>query len=843
MNTFSRQLRLLTSAGIALSIAQVAHAQSEPAVDRSDTPAASPAGQAGEDSAQTGDIIVTARRVGESLQKVPLAVTALTNKDLQSKAVLDVNDLQTVVPSLNTLQQATGAAGLFFNLRGLIQTDTAAFQPGSVGIYQDDVYIGGAGIAGQLLDINDLSTVEVLKGPQGTLYGRNVTGGVVKFVTTKPTDEFEGYATAGYGNYDRKTLEGMVNIPVAPDVALRLNGNFIDRDGYSFDVVNRRDLETDHHWTVRGALKADVAPNFHILLQGSYGEFRGHGADDRTIYADPNNVSALGNFIVAQGINGLTAGDLAPIVFFGGAVGAGTATPAQIAAFTTAFGRFNAAKPTALALLDQYANASRDNARQYPGLQTGDKARLALGALTLAYDLSDAVTLKSITAYNFARRESFYTVGGDAYTYIYSRQPGENSQWSQEFNLTGKALDDRLVFAGGLFLLDQKIKDDRNPGTIDGVFPHFLGQRGLRITNRSSSVNRIHVKSVAPYLQSSYEVIPDVHVTGGLRYTAEKFSLTTTDVTAAGVCNSPAPTTAVTPLAQCSASSSRSFNNVSYTAGADWTVVPDVMVYVRTSKGFKSGGVSPFVNAAAPFTFYRPESNTDYEIGLKSEFFDRMVRFNAAYYHTKYEDIQRTLTVRPQGGNPATGVFNAASAKIDGAEAELNVRPVRSFNLGSTLAYTRAKYSSFVIPNSNFPGGTQDLSFLPFYTLPKWQYTLYANYEGDADWGGYRAGVNWSHKSGTLVGQPDSVGTPAAPVAPGGVGKGNPLYQSAFGLLGASLAFDIDAYNTTISFWGRNILDKRYKESGTCLVALGLGSCWAAYGAPATYGGDVTVRF
>jgi len=843
MNTFSRQLRLLTSAGIALSIAQAAHAQSGPAVDQPDTPTASPAGQAANDSAQSGDIIVTARRVGESLQKVPLAVTALTNKDLQTKAVLDVNDLQKVVPSLNTLQQATGAAGLFFNLRGLIQTDTAAFQPGSVGIYQDDVYIGGAGIAGQLLDINDLSTVEVLKGPQGTLYGRNVTGGVVKFVTAKPTDDFEGYAKAGYGNYDRKSLEGMVNIPVATNVALRLNGNFLDRDGYSHDIVNDRDLETDHHWSVRGALKADVNPVFHVLLQGSYGKYRGNGGDDRTIYADPNNVPGLGNFIVAQGINGLTANDLAPIIFFGGAVGAGTATPAQVAAFTTAFGKFNAAKPAALALVDQYANASRDNARQYPGLQTGDTGRLALAALTLAYDLSDDITLKSITAYNDARRASFYTVGGDAYTYIYSRQAGENSQWSQEFNLAGKALDDRLTSAGGLFLLDQRIQDDRNPASIDGVFPYFLGQRGLKVQNRALSINRVHVQSAAPYFQGSYEVVPDVHVTGGLRYTAEKFALTTIDYTPAGVCNAPAPTTNATPLDQCAASASKSFHNVSYTAGADWTMTPGVMVYVRTGKGFKSGGVTPFITAHNPFTFFRPESNTDYEIGIKSEFLDHLIRFNADYYHTKYDDIQRTLTVRPAGANPATGVFNAASAKIDGAEAELNVRPVRSFNLGGTLAYTRAKYSSFVIPNSNFPGGTQDLSFLPFYTLPKWQYTLYANYEGDTGWGGYRAGVNWSHKSGTLVGQPDSVGTPGAAVAPGGVGKGNPLYQSPFGLLSATLAFDIDAYNATISFWGRNILDKRYKESGTCLVALGLGSCWAAYGAPATYGGDVTVRF
>jgi|GEM_PF-2927150 len=828
---------VLLAACSALATSHAAMAQGAPAADQLQA------------SGDSGDIIVTARRVGESLQKVPLAVTALTSKDLQTKAILDVNDLQKVVPSLNTLQQATGAAGLFFNMRGLIQTDTAAFQPGSVGIYQDDVYIGGAGIAGQLLGINDLQTVEVLKGPQGTLYGRNVTGGVVKFVTQKPTDKFEGYAKFGAGNYDRKAAEAAINLPLGSNTALRLTGSWEDRGGYSYDVVNRRELENSNRWTVRGALKSDLAPNFHVLLQGSYGEYRGNGADDRTIYADPTNVSAVGNFIVAQGINGLTAGDLAPIIFYGAAVKAGTATQPQIDAFNTALGKYSAAAPAAFALLNQYANASRDNARQYPGLQTGDKAKLGMGSLTLAYDLSDDITLKSITAYNIARRESFYTVGGDAYTYIYSKQPGQNSQWSQEFNLAGKALDNRLTFAAGLFLLDQKIQDDRNPGTIDGAFPYLLGQRGLRITNRSSNVNRIHVQSLAPYFQGSFEVVPNVHVTGGLRYTAEKFKLTTTDITVAGACNSPAPTTSATPLSQCSASSQASFNNLSYTIGADWTVSPGVMFYVRSSKGFKSGGVSPFVNAGAPFTFYRPESNTDYEVGMKAEFLDRMIRLNADYFHTNYNDIQRTLTVRPQGGNPATGVFNAATAKIDGVEAELNIHPTGGLNLGGTLTYTNAKYDKFVIQNSNFPGGTQDLSFLPFYTLPKWQYSVYANYEAPTKYGAWRVGVNWSHKSGTLVGQPDSVGTPGAPVAPGGPGSSNPsytanpLYQKGFGLLGASLAFDIDAYKTTIAFWGRNILNKRYMESGTCLVALGLGSCWAAYGNPATYGADVTIRF
>lgn len=847
MTKISRQLLLTTSIGVALAVTTTAHAQAAPAAPDAGEQVAPNALSAPDqqgpsaavnrrreaETAQTGEIIVTARRVGERIQQAPLAISALNTRDMQTKAVQDVNDLGKVVPSLTTLQQATGAAGLFIQLRGLIQTDTAAFQAGSVGTYQDDVYIGGAMIAGQLLNIADLERVEVLKGPQGTLYGRNVTGGVLKFVTQKPsTEKVEGYAKAGYGAYDRKLLEGMINLPVSDNAALRLNGQYEDRDGFSRDIVNKRDLENLNRWTVRGAFSADLSPKFHVLFQGSYGQYRGNGADDRTTYVDPTNFSGLSNFIVAQRINGLTASNLAPLVF--GA--AGGFTPAQIGAAGAAYG---AAVPTALGLIDTYSNASRDNARQYTGFQTSDRARLGLGALTLAYDISDDITLKSVSAYTDARRRSFYTVGGDAYTYIYSGQTGEVSQWTQEFQAVGKAFGGKLTFAAGLFLLDQNIKDNRDPAGVDGIFPFSLGQRGLGLLAPTRALNNIGVKSLAPYGQASYEILPKVHVTGGLRYTTEKFSIKEGNFSQGGaVCDGPAPTTAATPVGDCFVSASSKFNNLSYTVGADWTVAPDVLLYVRSGRGFKSGGVNPFISGGQALAPFAPEENTDYEIGLKSEFLDRRIRFNTAYFHTNYNDIQRTVTKRPANGVPITQVENAASAKIDGVETEINIRPVGGFDLGGTYTWTHARYKDYSVINSSFPGGVQNLSNTPFFTLPEHQYTLYANYGQSVSWGGYRAGVNWSHRSSTFVGQIDFPPTPTSPVAPR-----DALRQKGFGLLNGSLAFDISKYNLTITFWGKNVLNKRYKESGTCLVSLGLGSCWAAYGAPSTYGGDVTIRF
>jgi len=274
------------------------------------------------------DIVVTARRTAESAQKIPVSITAFSGESLRNKVVQSAVDIQKETPSLGIRVPTTSPSGLAISMRGQVSTDVNATAAGSVGIYLDDTYLSSAPIAGSILNMDDLERVEILKGPQGTLYGRNVTGGVVKFVTQKPTHVLEGSLTAGVGNYDRRFLEGVINVPLSDKAAFRILGSVDDHGGYSHDIQSNRDLEDQRKWNVRGSLSVEPTENFSILVQGWYGRFRTNGPDTRYTYLQPGVNSASMNIMVYEHINGLTAADLAPIAR--GA--AGGYTPTQIAA-------------------------------------------------------------------------------------------------------------------------------------------------------------------------------------------------------------------------------------------------------------------------------------------------------------------------------------------------------------------------------------------------------------------------------------------------------------------------------------------------------------------------------
>ena len=791
------------------------------------TSAPRPVADAGND---LGDIVVTARRTAERAQKTPVSVTSFNTEQLQNKVIQDTQDLARVTPSFQAKRNNTNTSGLQLQMRAQVQSDTTAIAPGSVGVYLDDVYIGGAPIAGGLLLPRDLDRVEVLKGPQGTLYGRNVTGGVLKFVSHKPEDKFGGYLTAGLGNYDRRFLDGMINVPLTDKVAIRLNGSIDENGGYSKDINNNnRPLDDDRRWGLRGALKAELNDTVQVLLQGWYGKGYTNGPDDRTTYVDPTNVNAIKNIIATQHLGGLSL--------------------SQVQALDSTGAQYADLRSQALALVTQYANAPRNQARQNPDDRLAQRgvAKLGGGALTFSADLGD-ITLRSITAYSYAFRDSNFSVGGGPWIPIYSNQSGSVSQWTQEFQATGTAFDSRLKFAAGIYLIDQNLSDNRIDSSQFGTFPAYLGQLGLGLTNGTRSENSIKDKGWAGYGQATVAVTDTVNLTGGLRYTWEKFSLKTRQLVRSGTsftCSTPTlPLT--TPVANCLASDSISFSNWSFTAGADWSPVNDVMLYGKFSRGFKSGGINPFgVGGAPAFLPFKPEIADEFEVGLKSQFLNRRGRFNLAYYHTNYKDVQRTVgtiirpateTTPPQTG---TGIQNAASAKIDGIEAELTVAPVAGLTLSATGAWTRPRYAAYSQVNTAFPGGLQDLRDQKFELVPEWMYNLGAVYRKDVSFGSVTASVDWAWRSDTMPAVrdvfPSRPGGPTTPVAI--------LTQPSFGLLNASLRFDLPAHNLAITLWGKNVTNKRYAESAGALVASGVGYAWNSYGAPATYGADVTVRF
>jgi len=642
------------------------------------------------------------------------------------------------------------------------------------------------------------------------------------------------------GNYDRRLFEGMVNAPFGDTVALRVVGSVDDHDGYSYDPTHRRELENQKKWNLRSSLKIDATDKLEVLAQAWFGEFRSNGPDNRT-KAIVTMASATKPSNAVLNILGYQAAIGQPI--------GGFTTPLSIA---TA----NAVNPASLLALIPQVNAlvadryssPRDEALVDGTLLTKSKARSAGGALTLSYELGDA-TLKSISGYDFGIRDSDFNVGGWPWIAIFTNQNGRIKQFTQELQLTGKALESRLTYAAGAYFLDTRYRHGREDSSMFGAFPYYLGQFGLKATNGSILHSDSKTRSYAFYGQASYEVVPDLHVTGGLRWTHEKnavdaFSAARAPTNSAVLtCTSPQstpvstpPVSAATPLTDCHGTASATFENLSYTGGIDYQVLPDVLVYGKVSRGFKAGGVNVFGDAYKPLLPFEPETNQDYEVGFKSQFLGRRARVNAAYYHTDYKNIQRTVSKEIAPNVFTTATQNAAGAKIDGVEAEVALVPVRGLTLGGTLAYTKDRYTKYLIANPAYPGGIIDASGLRVQGIPKYTYTLSGGYDFDAKFADVHAEVLWYHRSSANLFE-----GALFPSTPGGF-DGVPLattLEPGYGLLNGSLSFDIHDQGLRITLWGKNVIDKRYVDS-TISTA---GYTYSSFGAPATYGVDVTKRF
>ena len=792
------------------------------------------------------EVVVTARRIEESAQKTPVAITTLSANELVNKVIQNATDLGKETPSLGIRVSSVAPAGLYFGLRGQASTDVAASAGSPVGVYLDDIYLSSAPIAGAVLNLDDLQQIEILKGPQGTLYGRNVTGGLIKFETAKPKlDTFEGYATVGGGNYERFFVEGMINLPIGDTVALRMVASTDDHSGYSHDPIHDRDLDNQRKWNFRGSVLFRPTDDLSITAQGWLGEFRNNGTDTRMVYIAPGvNIASMA-VMAHDNINGINAGTLAPLILCGGLTApdptrgcSQTLFDAVPATYATAA----AALPAVQAAVNQQINAPRNQAVQDGNLLLGDHARQAGGALTFAYTMGNT-TFKSITGYDYASRNGHFNVGGGPWMLIYTDQNALVQQFTEELQATGTAFDGDLKYAAGLYFLNSDIDDNRQDSAEHGAFPYLLGDYGLGLTAGNTALNKLNTKSYAGYSQATYAITSTVNLTGGVRYTKEKEEIRERTVSGS-ICLSPLPFSQSTPIDQCGfATASNSDSSVSYTAGVDWSVMDNVMLYAKTGRGFKAGGVNGFAPDGAPIGTFKPELNTDYEAGVKSQFWNNRLRVNADYYHTNYSDIQRTVSINigtPSVPRIVSGERNAAKAKIDGVETEITALLFDALTLRATGAYTDARYTEYLVPYNADANRLVDLSGLKFQGIPKIQYSLSAGYDISTGWSKIHTEVVWSYRGDTSLFEADHV-----PSTLGGsdFSPDSVTTQKAYGLLDASISLDLDSLHSKITLWGKNLTDKLYYSSVIGLNNNGVPATFANYGAPRTFGGDWTVRF
>jgi iron complex outermembrane receptor protein len=638
----------------------------------------------------------------------------------------------------------------------------------------------------------------------------------------------------------------MVNAPLVKDmVALRLVAVSDNHTGYSYDVVNHHDLDDLHKWGVRGTLKIDPTEHLDILIRANTGRGHDGGQLTRTVYVDPTNFAATANIEVAGGL--VPAATLAPVIF------APPGSPNFDAAqFGAAYGAYLAALPGMNALIQQQLNSSRKSAQQALGYPQYSRAADTGGSITISYNW-DALTLKSISAYHHLYADRAFNIGGGPWIPDYTRGYSDSTQWTQELQAFGTSFADRLKYTGGLFYISNDQQESRNQSNINGAFPLFLGSQGLGVTGAQTQLNFPTARSYAGYAQATYALTHSLNFTGGLRWTEEKrdnyaVSIQYPSALLASfgqgtTCLSYTTATAPPVGSGCFVSGSVTNTNVSYTAGVDWSVADNTLLYAKTSRGFRSGGINTYPNTGLPLSTYLPETATDYEVGLKSQWLENRVRLNLAYYHTDYKDIQRPTqgNAAPPGApaNIVTFTRNAASAKIDGAEFEAELIPFERVTLHANAAYTFPKYDRYTQVNPAYPGGIEDLSRKPFQGISRWTYDLAGGYTYPTGIGNLRGWVDWSYRSKANLSDNDVVpGIPGGPVAPASATD-----EPGYGLLNATLSLNIDKYNSSISFWGKNLTNHQYALARISLIVAGLGTTQEVLGDPRTFGVDFNWRF
>jgi iron complex outermembrane receptor protein len=739
-----KNMKLILRAGIAaagLVVAMPAFAQEADA-----------AADAGADAASSGieDIVVTARKRAESVQDVPVAITAMSGDQMVDRSVKDITDIAASTPSFFAQTSSADPAALLVSMRGQSATDALMTLDSPVGVYVDGVYLPRSiGLRAAMVDIE---RVEVLRGPQGTLFGKNTTGGAVS-ITTRQPDLLEtgGFVSMILGERGKMEATGALNVPLVRDVlAVRAVVQYSGNNGYGRNLLGQR---IGGDVTKTGRLNVAFAPSdrLRVNLSADYQRIKGDGIITRLSWLNP-----IGGAAPLPAPTNLLRATLAQ---------QGLAdTPAN--------------RATAYAFLEQ-ALLGNGTGSFYDAPTTSPQSNEYEGygvSGTIEYDVSDYLSVKSITANRWADRDSYVDFDGTPMVLFEPHYVTQSKVFSQELQLLSDPAERLSWILGGYYS-----KETGNEFTVSRTLPPILP------TNPGISDGDVTNKSVAVFGQANYRVSDAVRVTAGLRWTEETKSLLTRNRNALG-CNIP---TSIRINGACEGYLSDTYSDWSYLVSLDWTPGSGTLFYARTSRGFKGGGQNLRGQASDPRTFnpFRPETVTDYEVGAKLDLFDRRLRMNLAGYHAIYEDIQRSTSIQPPVGSATTLITNAAKAKINGIEAEITAQPTDRLTLNVNSSYTDAGYSRFIDP---ILGDRSDERF----PVPRWTLATNLTYELPTSLGDLKFIAGWNWRSATSL-------RPAALVQ-------SSVTQKAYGLVDTRISLHVDAIDADVAVFAKNLFDKKY---------------------------------
>jgi iron complex outermembrane receptor protein len=757
---------------------------------------------------QLEEVVVTARRQEERLQTTPVAVTAVSGAAMERAQIKDVSDVQRAAPNLSISTGTPAATGFaFISLRGQANLNGTTASDSSVGIYLDGVYV--ARPAGALFDLVDMQQVEVLRGPQGTLFGRNTVGGALNLITNKPTGDFGGSIQATYGNFDDKEVTGVVNLPLVGDqLAVRLVYQHKERDGYTHNLVDNsrlNDVGRDNY--LRAQVR--VAPAGQVW--------------DLNLSADWNESRDAGQLNSLSGWNPLVFGP-------GGAFGFANLGPALNSALQSNTGFYNG-----------YAQSFSQDDLHY----AQHSALKNYGAsATLNADLGK-VNFKSITGWRKLDTEGGNDLDGTPIDILHAFSRFQSTGWSQEFQLSGH--EGAFSWIGGLYYFQETGRE-----VADAKAFGFLG------VPYSKNDGDVKSTSKGAYLQGYYDITERLRASAGIRYTWDSRSVDLHNLAfldPTGAAPSICGVASVVPPPGCSQPESAKFDYPAYTASLDYKLTDDIFVYAKTSGAKMSGGFNLRLGSIPAFA---PEGVKDVEGGIKADWFDHRLRTNIAVFHSWQSNVQRGIGAVVDGRATAF-VRNAGDAHVSGVEFEGLAAPWKGMEINTTVGYLDGAYKKGAFNDlqviSGIPGCaggqpigtyscTVDRSGEPLPQTPRWTYSIGASQTVPLDFGKLVLHADYSFFDSVHY---NALNTPAA-AQPAAVQAAyatqNALDRAAgYGLLNGKITLVLDKPGLELSVWGRNLTDKKYITRTFADLYTSLGVAVQYDGAPRTYGVTLKYKF
>lgn len=717
------------------------------------------------------EIIVTAQKRSENLQKVPISVTAVSGVAISQLHAVTLQELNGTIPNIQLNNFSNTPNSAVISIRGIGVVEPDPYAGNTVSIVYDGVPQFFS--MGALVDLYDIQRIEVLRGPQGTLFGANTTGGVVNIVTEQPTGEFSAKLEGGYGNYNRFDIAGTVNFPIAKDLlAGKVVVSHNEREGFFTNVVNGSNYGRRNSTIFRGYLKLTPNRDFDATLIGEYDLGR-NGSPVFQIGASPAETGPTFN----PNDGNATANYPAETLY----------VPPDIKKYPNPCpSRFQQCHSTGVLLSANDSVPDTSNLDTYRATLTMNWRNSGIGDLT------------SITGYKHFRVFEYTDQDQSPLFLDDTRRTTTGWQFSQELR-SAIRVNNAINFVIGGFYLDTHYDHEQD-------FRIQFAAPGLLQVNTQHQDNY----SLSGFAQAYFDVTQKLRLQAGVRYTYEQTSMlaaTLNSINLSGTTNFDGTgNVAIGGVAP--PRTTKSWVNVGWKVGADYKLTGRALLYASWARGFKSGGFTGRIGIASDLGPYNPEHVDTFETGVKTDVFDRHLRLNVGGFYTNYRELQIAqiyFVIDPTSGLPVQGntILNAGSAHISGFEAEATALPIENLTLTGSLAYLDAQYARFIYTSPFTVSATDpkgipvDLKGNPLQNSPKWSATAGFTYSLPVGDNKLQLHLLYSYTASKYLSSINN--SPRSLVQP-------------TQLLDGNLDF-VTARQWQIGLWGRNLLDKRYIQS------------------------------